>query len=260
MQKRFWVILLSAIIFLSGAVLGISAVYRVDKVTVEGSLVSEEAEAEEQVLQEKLEAAYEKTSIFFASEKEAQDILEEFPYFRLIGFEKAYPNRLIVKIIEDAEVYAVETADVGYYILGADGTVLGTRDTHVNTLNGAENVIIKGVRVTGENGKVPVGDEQFPFVLSLCKELSVLFEGIRSNVVSVEVIYRGPEIIYCATMREGVKLYFGSPSEKIQEKAEAGVVKYLSLTNEEKLSGRIVISETNGKIFTSYAEKDDLMG
>ncbi len=259
MQKRFWVIVLSAIIFLSGAVLGVSAVYRVDKVTVEASLVSKEAEIEAQALQKRLEEAYDKDSIFLASDREARNVLEEFPYFRLIGFEKAHPNRLIVKIIEDAEVYAVETHDIGYYILGEDGTVLGVRDTHINTLNGAENVQIKGISVTGKNGSIPTGDEQFPTVLTLCKEFSSLLGGIRSNVVSVEVIRREPDTIYRITMREGVNLYFGEPSEKLKEKVEAAVAKYMSLTNEEKLTGRIVVSELREEIFTSYAAKDEFV-
>ena len=52
-QKKFWVILLSAILFLSGAALGVSAVYRVEKVTLESSLVSKEAEGQAQVLRER---------------------------------------------------------------------------------------------------------------------------------------------------------------------------------------------------------------
>ena len=257
MQKRFWVILLSALIFLSGAILGISTAYRVERVTVESSLVSEEAIAEAQAFQERLEEAYDTASIFFANDGEAKKIIKDFPYFRLTGFEKSYPNRLIFKIIEDAEVYAVETGENEYYILGADGMILGLRDTHVNTLNGAENVIIKGLRVTGENGVLPTGDVHFDPILALCKELSTELGGIRSNVVSVEVFSRSPETIYRVTMREGVKLYFGNPTEFVKEKTKAALNEYLSLTNEDKLSGRIVISETGGNIFTSYSEKDE---
>ncbi len=252
-QKKFWVILLSAIIFLAAAILGISAVYRVDEVTVKASLVSKEAEAEVELLREQLEKAYKRESIFFANEKEAQGIMEDFPYFRLTGFEKSHPNRLIVEIIEDAEVYAVESAELGYYILGADGTLLGVRDTHVNPLNGAENVIVKGLSGIGAD------DEHFASVMALCKELSFLFGGIRSNVVSVEVFMRTPETIYRVAMREGVTLYFGTPSEKMEDKAQAAVNAYLSLTDEQKMTGRIVISEIGGVINTLYAEKDDFV-
>ena len=257
MQKRFWVVLLTVIVFISVAILGVSAVYRVDRVTVEASVVSEEAKVEADALKERLEEVYDTTSIFFASDAQAKEVLKDFPYFRLTGFEKSYPNRLIVKIIEDAEIYAVERADGQYYILGEDGTVLDVRDTHINTLTGSENVLLKGVNVTGGNGAVPTGDVCFEPMLSLCKELSVLLGGIRSNVVSVEVFMRSPNTIYRVTMREGVKLYFGEPASQVKEKAKAAVDTYLSLTNEEKLSGRIVISEVGEKIFASYASKDE---
>lgn len=256
-QKKFWVMLLSAILFLSGALLGFSAVYRVEKVTLESYLVSEEAKAQAEALQTRLEEAYVRESIFFANEEEAQKIMTEFPYFRLVGFEKSHPNRLIFKITEDAEVYAVATQGNNYYILGEDGTVLGVRETPVNILNGAENVLIKGLSVVGENGKLPTGDPHCASVLALCKELSSLLGGIRSNVVSVEVFTREPETIYRVTMREGVKLYFGTPAQKTREKAEAAVRVYRGLTDEQKLSGRIVISANGEEIFTDYLSRDE---
>lgn len=256
-QKKFWVILLSAILFLSGALLGLSAVYRVEKVTLESSLVSKEAEEQAQMLQERLEEAYARESILFVGARKAEEIMTEFPYFRLTGFEKSYPNRLIIQIAEDAEVYAVETQGVGYYILGEDGTVLGARETPENVLSGAENVLIQGLSVVGENGKLPTGDSHFATVLALCKELSLRLGGIRINAVSVEVLTREPETIYRVTMREGVKLYFGAPAQKTQEKAEAAVSAYRALTDEQKLSGRIVISAKGEEIFTTYASKDE---
>ena len=256
MQKRFLVILLSLIFFIAGSTLGISVVYRVDEVTVQSSLVSEEAKGESIALQNRLQSAYKKESIFFASDDAAKKILKDFPYFRLIGFEKDYPNRVVIKIVEDAEVYAVECAN-GYYILGADGMTLGLRNTHVNELNGAENVIIKGVSVTAENGGLPTGDVHFVNILNICKEISALLNGIRSNVVSVEVFSKTPETIYRFTMREGVKLYFGNPDVSVKQKAELAVAKYMSLSYEEKLGGRIVVSDVKENVFANYSAKDE---
>lgn len=256
-QKKFWVMLLTAIIFLSVAVLGVSAVYRVDRVTLEASVVSDEAKIEADALQKKLEEAYDTASIFFVGDAQAKKVLKEFPYFRLTGFEKSYPNRVIVKIIEDAEIYAVEKGNGEYYILGEDGGVLAVRDSYINPLTGSENVLLKGVSVQGEYGSIPVGDSYFPSMLTLCKELSSLLGGIRSNVVSVEVYLKTPEVIYRVKMREGINLYVGAPAEHTAEKAKAAIDKYLSLSNEEKLSGRIVVSEMGGRIFADYAKKDE---
>ena len=256
MRKTFWVILLSTIVFLSGTLLGVSTVYQVDYVTVEASTVSEEAALEVRELQEKLEKAYHRSSIFFANADQANKLVKEYPYFRITGFYKSYPNRLIVKISEGAEIYAVESGEQ-YYILDGEGTTLSLRETHINELNGAENVILKGLNVSASIGSVPVGDEEFSFMLALCKKVSEKFGGIRSKVSSVEVILRSPETIYCMTMREGIKIYFGSPSERMEEKVERALNEYLFLSNEEKLPGYLLVSENEEGILIRHFKTGD---
>lgn len=261
MQKKLWVILLTALIFLSVSVLGISAACRVEQVTLNASLVTKEAKPQADELQNRLNEAYDKDSVFFADDAKAREILKEFPYFHITVFEKSYPNRLIIKVVEDAEVYAVEkTAGEEYYILGADGTVLDIRSTPVNPLNGEENVILKGLNVTAENGQQPAGDEYFLSVLNLCEEISSVLGGIRRNAVTVEVFARGPEPIFAITMREGVKLYIGTPDVATKEKVEKALGAYMGLTNEQKTSGRIAVSNKNGEILCSYSANDELVG
>ena len=258
MRKKWLVVLLTALIFISVAILGFATVYRVDSVTVNASVVSEAAEAEAQALQTRLTEAYKKEGILFADEEKAQEIIKEFPYFRITAFKKDYPNRLIVSIQEDAEVYAVaQENSPNYYILGEDGTVLGIRETYINRLNGEENVLLKGLVATGEKGKTLSGDECIPSMLALCKGLSEGLEGIRKNVVSVEVYSRSPELIYCITMREGVRIYVGDPETNSAEKAKMAIDKYLSLSNEEKLTGRIMISDSTGSMVVVYSPIDD---
>ena len=259
MQKKLWVILLTALIFLSVSILGVSAACRVEQVTLNTSLVTDEAKLQAEELQYLLDEAYEKDSIFFANDEKAQEILKEFPYFHITEFEKSYPNRLVIKVVEDAEVYAVEkVAGEEYYILGADGTVLDIRSTPENPLNGEENVVIKGLTVTAENGKQPTGDEYFAGVLSLCEEMSAALGGIRRNATEVEVFARGPEPIFVITMREGVRVYIGAPTVRTQEKVEKALNEYMSLSSEEKTIGRIAVSEKDGEILCSYSQNDEL--
>ena len=65
-KKSFWVILLTAILFLSATVLGVSTVYRVDDVRVDIVALSQEGDAESKNLQKRLQQLYYKQSIFFA--------------------------------------------------------------------------------------------------------------------------------------------------------------------------------------------------
>ena len=110
-------VILTAIVFLSAAALGVSNVYRVDAVTLDVSVISDAAREEADALQKNLLGRYEKDSIFFASEREAEEEFAAFPYFRMVSFRKEYPNRLVISASEDAEVFAAAREDGSYYIL-----------------------------------------------------------------------------------------------------------------------------------------------
>ncbi|MBE7077360.1 MAG: hypothetical protein E7377_01495 [Clostridiales bacterium] len=256
MKKIVYVIVLTFWVFIAGIVLSVSTVYRVGHVAVTASTVTEVAKSEAEELQLRLEEAYDKKSIFFAKESIAEEIVKEFPSFRLTKFEKEYPNLLFIEVVEDAEVYALEVSNGQYAILGENGSILEVRDSHVNSVTGEENVILIGMLARGEVGSVPAGDSCFDVAIALCGVLSEELGGIRSNVTSVEVFLRAPETIFCITMREGVKIYVGTPSEKTVEKAKLAVETYQALSSGEKMGGKIVVSENGNGIFASYDEKD----
>ena len=130
--KKTLVIILTIVLFLSCAVLGFSSVFRIDSVQVNPVTISTEAKEEANQIQALLLEAYKADSTFTADDKKARDIVNDFPYFRFVSFQKSYPNRIVVEIVEDAEVYAVENVNGGFYILNADGTVLGVRDSYLN--------------------------------------------------------------------------------------------------------------------------------
>lgn len=258
MRKKLWTILLTVFVFLAGTALGLSTVYRVDTVTVNVNYVTEAAKVEGAALQEALEETYAGTSTLFAKQKNANEVLKDYPYFRITSFKKAYPKRLVIDITENAEVYAIEkTARAEYYILSADGVVLDVRNTPSNLLNGEENVILKGILVAAEKGKQPTGDACFASVLSVCQEFSAKLNGIRCNVVSVDLIRRSPEMVLVVTMREGVKLYISNPNDLLKEKVEVALAKYTALSDAEKTGGRILLFENLGEIYADYSTVDE---
>ena len=155
MRKKLWTILLTIFVFLSGVMLGVSTVYRVDTVTVNVHYVTDAAKSDGEALQARLEEAYQGVSTIFAKQKKAEGILEDYSHFRITGFEKAYPKRLVIEVTENVEVYAIEnTASGQCYILNADGVFLGERNNPVNGLNGEENVVLKGLNVTVVDGQM----------------------------------------------------------------------------------------------------------
>lgn len=257
MRRKILVIFLTVLLFLSAAVLGVSAVFRVKSVTIEKSTVSEAAAKEAVALQERLEDAYLKDSMLFVDSAEAEEIIKEFPYFRLTGFRKEQPNKIVVSIAEDAEVYSMALADgTGYYQLGADGSVLGVSETSKNRLDGENNVVFSGFNVTFDGSQL-VGDSCYLPIMEFCQELDGLFDGIRRNVKSVDVYNRTPSKVFVLQMFESVKMYVVDPSMLTKEKAAMAVDKYLSLSDEEKLKGCIVVSGSETEPIVVYNPVDD---
>ena len=261
MRKKLLVIVMTALIFASACILGFTTVYRVDKVTLYVQAVSdsEEAKSEEQALQESLLDAYKGENLLFSKKTTATEVLSKFPCFRLVKFDKKSPDRIVIEVTEDAEVYAVETED-GYYLLSEDGTTLGKRGDYKNRLDGEDNLLMKGFSVTANRGEIPQNDPAFLAALAFSKEVSALLSGIRKNVLSVERILKTPEgadfpaVMLCFTMKEGVRLYVNQAEIDTEEKANSAIEKYLSLSVEEKTKGAITLLETATAI---YSPTDD---
>lgn len=267
--KKFLVILLTSLVFLAGAVLGVATVYRVDEICVDASTISDEAEAEAQDLQARLIAAYEKQSIFSAEATLAEEIIADFPYFRMSQFEKAYPNRIVVHVTEDVEVYAIENGAGQYYILGGDGTVLGIRDEYSNRSDEtgkSNNLLVTGVSVTGQKGEIIRGDENVTSLLSFCQKVDGLLNGIRRNITAIELKKGGSSqetILLKLSTFEGVTIYINNPSVQTERKAEIAVNEYLGtgnvgLTDLQRTCGMLLVtvSDATGDVQTTYHDKD----
>ncbi|MBE5744514.1 MAG: hypothetical protein E7355_00040 [Clostridiales bacterium] len=260
--KKVLIILLTVLVFLSGTVLGVSSVYRVDEVVVDAKIISAEAEMEAAELKNCLQAAYEKKFTLSVKDTEANAILEDFPYFRITSIEKKYPNRLIVHVAEDDEVYAVSRAEGGYYILNREGTVLGIRDNYINRSDEtkkAKNVLIEGVTVTGEKGQTIAGDDALGYLFDFCARVDELLQGIRRNIVSIEKIQAGVSadtVMLKLVTFEGVNIYVNTPSVNAGEKATAAVETYLSLEDGQRTRGMIAVADVGGVVKAVHSDKD----
>ena len=238
-KKTIVTVILTLVVVLSATVRGVANVFRVDGVVLNAPVVSEAAKGEAEALQKELEECYAGASTLFAGEEAALEVLEKYPYFRLTAFERKFPNLLVIEATEDAEVYAVESGNE-YLILSASGTVLGKRATPTNRADGAENVVIRGVNVSGELGEKIGGTDGIEAILALTNELDAAFGGIRSNLLSVEVERHGTVHQLTLQMREGVTVYVIKPSDFTRSKAEKIANVYLSLSDRERLTGSIV--------------------
>ena len=258
-KKNILIIILTTLIFLSVACLGIVSVYRVSFVTVNAPVVSQEAKAEAEELQKKLYQAYAEQNVFTVDESKAEEIFQEFPYFRMTSFKKQFPNRIVIEATEDVEVFAVENGENSYYILGADGTILGMRSTPVNRSDGANNIVIKGVQIQGKEGEIASNDECLPWLINLCQEMSKQLGGIRKNVLWLQVIRptaSAKQMMFKLQMKEGVVAYVDNPSSLTHSKAEKLVEKYINLSVSQRLRGMIAVTDDMKNVIVDYAQDD----
>ena len=261
LKKKVITILLTVIVFLSAAVLGISTVYRVKDVNVRAQTISQDAEMETTALRKKLKTAYYKQSIFFTDDQITKEILKEFPYLRLISFERAYPDLLVVRVAEDAEVFAtaISETEKGYYILNAEGTVLGQRENYINRAEtdvGGKNILLSGK----DKGEVLSGQACMEKLFPFCQKLSSLLgDKIRANVLSVETIApttQEKDAYFCLQMHEGVRIYLFEPTSNLDEKLQKAIEKYFSLSDGEKMTGRIAVMENASGLTVDYSGVD----
>jgi hypothetical protein len=241
-MKKILVIVLTALIFLSAAFIGVANVYRVDGVVLDAKMFSEAAKAEAAAMQIDLQTAYEGESSLFAKETAAKEVIEKYPYFRLTKFEKRYPNLLVVEATEDMEVFAVQSGEE-YYILSEDGTVLDVRADLNNRVDGEANIVITGAFPSGEVGEIVQG-AGFAETLRICAIMSDRLNGVRSNIDRIEFdgVEGGGRIFLC--MREGVKICLVHAHLLTEEKAVALTEAYLSMEVEQRLTGFLHVTES----------------
>ncbi len=254
MKKKFLIILLTVLLFFSAMSLGVTTVFRVDSVSVEATVVSDQAKTEVAQLKKDLEKLYEDEGIFFVKRSKADSLLENYPYFRITEFSKSYPNRLEITVVEDAEVYAVSTGKGGYYILSGGGIVLDVREGIQNRIDGGDLLFLDGATGTGTKGKPFVGNNVYVQTFVFCRQLDVALGGVRRNVTQAKAHEEGATF-YQFQMREGVIMVVDNPANATEAKVAAAVAKYFSLSDEERLKGSIrVFDDVENTLPTYNAE------
>ncbi|MGN1052915.1 MAG: hypothetical protein ACI4SH_05950 [Candidatus Scatosoma sp.] len=235
--KKIVTVILTAIVFLSAAFLGVSAVYRVEEVTLVTHNVSAPAEQEAAQLKASLEKAYLKRSTILADATAAKEAVAAFSYFRLTGFEKEYPGRLVITATEDNETYAVSRGGK-YAVYSAEGTLLSVRETPKNRADGSDNLLVLGAEEAENFAETAV----FAFLHALDLSLS----GIRGNAVKAELkkpTSRPEDDYLTLSFREGVQAVIYAPGNDPQKKAEALYAEYTS--------GLSLFQRTTGTIYVS---------
>ncbi|MBR2903827.1 MAG: hypothetical protein IKC37_04185 [Clostridia bacterium] len=247
-KTKIVTIVLSVVLFLSIAVLGVANVFRVQSVELKVSSISSKAEDDIKALQEELNTAYVGSggsNLLFVDRSVADYVVnqDKYSYFRITAFNKVFPNHIEIEVKEDEEMFTLQVQEQSYF-LGIDGVYLG----QVARGDTDNNVKVTGLSAPTSLGQVIGGGEKEDGFVSVVKAMATV-DGmggtLRGNVSSIAITSSDAvsgRLDMTITMKEGVVGTIYNFHQNSVEKATLFIEKYLSLEDDEKVTGIIIVA------------------
>ena len=190
---------------------------------------------------------YKGESILFLNEKDIVEKISGSNYV-VISCEKKFPCTINVTMKETLEIFAVSVGG-RYSMYDGDGEYLRIFDENINDLDGSPNVEVTGAAT-----------EQMGTVANIASAFKTNFGGLRSIVESINLDSR-PEIEgyndkLIFNMRCGLSIQLDDYTQDYEEKIAAAYKKFCTLSDKEKLNGKIRgyrVGGENGFINADYS-------
>ncbi len=255
-RQKTLVAVISVVLFLAALLLGANTVFSVSRIEIAYVVSSAQAQKDSLALQRALETEYVGENIFFIRDEEVVAAFDGYPYLSVTGFEKKYPDRLVLSVEEKPEIYAAAVEESGgtvFYMLSEDGEVLRRAQENVNNVDGGENFLLNGLTYAGGTGFS--ADENFKRVMDVCARLSARTGGVRTCLSSLTLEVSAVRTDLTIATMEGVSIEVGNPFVLTEEKIDAAMNMYLSLDAQSKLIGSIFVVDDreSGGISTTYS-------
>ena len=172
-------------------------------------------------------------SLIGIDEEDVVSAVGESSYAELVSVEKVYPCTLNITLKERLEVYAVSGED-GYSVYDGSFSYITTKDSNVNNLDNAPNVLISDI----------VADD-YEYIVTVSEVLAKNFSSLRVTIESFssyEYSYSFSEDVtdvLTVTFRSGLKLELFDYRESTEEKAERLCEVFAELDEDLKLGGTL---------------------
>ncbi len=256
MKNKRLVITLLSLIFVAVVALFFTALYSVKDVHCEYSVYdSSDVEKAEEILQ-----SFKGKNLIFLNENEVKNAILENTSLKVEKVEKVFPNKIEVKLTSRQERFAVLSPSGNYYVLDEDFTVVAIRGDISNSADELNNIVVD---FQVENKPVlelkqtidTVNDLRYK-ALRTCVEP---FESPRDVIESI-TLYETEEagnFRVFIKLREGVTIVVYKALTSTENKILAGLAKYATLADKDKLIGEIVCyQEDSGKIKAVYTNEN----
>ncbi len=250
-KKVLTITAVALVLFVAVVAAALNAVFTVTKVDTIFYTCSSQGEKEALELQERLDEEFIGASTTFLKLDEIDAMIAEYPCFEVVSLQKEFPRTLSVVVSERKERFAVLRESGMYAVLDEEGRYLYESDENVNR-RGGENILLSGFEVvTGTAGEVATG-KYFSAAVTLCAVFSKTLDDVRANILSVTLESDYFENYFRIRMQEGVNILIYTPEERTEEKAQAALDRYCSLSVTQKLYGFFdVMEDRSGEISVS---------
>ena len=197
---------------------------------------------------ESILSEYEGKSLVFVDCDEIKKRINENTVYNVESVTKEYPSTIRVELSSRQERYAVADPDGGYFILDEVFAVSDLRADYKNTADELDNILLDFIGVDRPELVVKTrADREHNVALSLVGSIVGKIEGPRDHIVSVVVEDKGYGDYYLTVnFREGVTAEIRKADEQTDSKAEKTFEKYFSLSDKDKLSGKIICFALSG--------------
>ena len=265
MKSKTKIILTTIIAFLvllAVIAAGINAVYTVTIVRTDFVVQSAEAMRDAEALQAELDEQFLGKSTTFLKLEDVEDTVAKYRNFRIESLNKKFPRAVELTVSEREEEIVFELESGKYAVLDAEGVFLYEKENLENR-TGGRNVRLENFAFTlSEDGTVD--GEYFAEVVQVLSVLSEKLNSVRANVLSIRFDSAGAESnknnhSFLISMREGVAIRIYHPSRYVAEKASVAIDKYISLSDSERMFGRITALDygTADEAVATYSPRED---
>lgn len=257
MRNKFFVIILTCMVFVAVCFLSLKELFSVRDITVEYSVFNEQNVEDVTEILEK----YKGQSLLFVDVKRIEEEITADRYLKVMQVKKIYPCEISVSLSERRPSYFYEdknSESAGYYLFDEEFFVIGKVTEKPSTSSG-----VTGVSFTDNfKGLTPgfVLKKQIEFgygfndMLLKCK--SALGDS-RANIVSINFVGMPEEKNYRLVLKtiEGVSIEIRNADRDLFEKIIKGVNFYKSLSESERIENTILVYNESDGIRCDYTKK-----
>ena len=234
LRKMFTLII--GIAFFAALIICVGRIFAVKNINVNLITYEEDSSESYKKAKEAL-SVYKGESLLFLSEGDIVKTIEGSNYV-VTSCKKKFPCTINVTIKERLEVFAVSVGE-GYSMYDGDGGFLRRCGENMN-IDGTPNVELTGVAV-----------EQMKPIANIASVFQTYFGGLRSIVKSVK-LDSDPEIDgyvdkLIFKLRCGLEIQLNDYSQDYEEKISAAYTKFRTLSDRQKLNGKIIVARVGGE-------------